>query len=120
MDIDKDKEKLKWEFYGKDKIIIGATIFTLEELQNRVEDNFKNYRNEIEDVMKIKKEVLKELETYKNEIKKYKHSMAMISEICIDESKVHITTREAIEEIRKYIYHGVDIDWARKEVENDR
>lgn len=63
--------------------------------------------------------VLSELETLKSEIKKYKHGMAMISEICIDESKVHITTREAIEEIRKNIYHGIDRDWARKEVLKD-
>ena len=35
------KEELKWEFYGKDKIIIGTTIFTLEELQKCVENKFK-------------------------------------------------------------------------------
>ena len=47
------KEELKWEFYGKDYIIIGASIFTLEELQNRIENNFKRYKDEIEDLQKI-------------------------------------------------------------------
>ena len=42
------KEKLKWEFYRKDKIIIGTTIFTLEELQNCVENKFKKDEKTIE------------------------------------------------------------------------
>ena len=35
--------------------------------------------------------------------KELRHSMAIISEICVDESKCHITSKEAIEEIRKNI-----------------
>lgn len=93
----------------------------IEEAIKHIKDRikFSDLRPEIVIKKESAEAVLSELETYKSEIKKYKHSMAMISEICIDESKVHITTREAIEEIRKYIYHGVDIDWARKEVEKD-
>ena len=48
----------------------------------------------------------KAIENVLNELQKYRHAMAMISEICIDESKLHITSAEAIEEIRKNIYHG--------------
>lgn len=48
----------------------------------------------------------KSIENILNDLKKYKHAMAMISEICVDESKLHITSAEAIEEIRKNIYHG--------------
>ena len=51
--LDKDKGKLKWEFYGKDKIIIGTTIFTLEELQNAVENRFKKDKDKIENLNKI-------------------------------------------------------------------
>ena len=42
----------------------------------------------------------KELE---EQIEEYKKAMAMISEICVDESKCHITSKEAVEEIRKNI-----------------
>lgn len=52
-------EKLKWEFYGKDKIIIGASIFTLEEWQNRIENNFKRYKEKIE---KQEKEIIEKCE----------------------------------------------------------
>ena len=93
-----------------------------EEYLNAIENvlsEFQGLREFSTETVRRNAELQEELETYKNEIKKYKHSMAMISEICIDESKVHITTREAIEEIRKNIYHGVDIDWERKEVDKN-
>lgn len=47
--------------------------------------------------------VLNLLEKQKKEIENYKKNMAIISEICIDESKLHITSRQAIKEVRNYI-----------------
>ena len=37
------------------------------------------------------------------EIENYKKNMAIISEICIDESKLHITSKQAIKEVRNYL-----------------
>lgn len=48
--------------------------------------------------------ILKLIEKLQEEIKKYKYYMVLICETCIDESKCHITSQEAIQEIRKYIY----------------
>ena len=45
------------------------------------------------------------LENLINKLKEYKYGMTMISEICVDESKCHITSKDAIEEVRKYIIH---------------
>ena len=44
------------------------------------------------------------------EIENYKKNMAIISEICIDESKLHITSKKAIKEVRNYL-----ICWTKKE-----
>ena len=46
----------------------------------------------------------KEQEAIITDLKEFKNSMAIISEICVDESKCHITSREAVEEIRKNIF----------------
>lgn len=40
-----------------------------------------------------------------NKIKLYKYGMTTISEICVDESKCHITSKKAIEEVRKHIIY---------------
>lgn len=55
----------------------------------------------------IEREISKENRAIENlitDLKELKNSMAIISEICVDESKCHITSREAVEEIRKNIF----------------
>ena len=52
-----------------------------------------------ETLMKLSKEQLIYL------IAQMEHSMFMISEVCVDESKWHITSENAVNKIRKYIYH---------------
>lgn len=47
----------------------------------------------------------KAIENLVKKLNEYKHGMIMISEICIDESKCHITSEDAIKEVRKYIVH---------------
>ena len=38
-------------------------------------------------------------------IDKLEHSLAIIGEICVEESKQHIDSAEAVDEIRNNIYH---------------
>lgn len=38
-----------------------------------------------------------------NYLEKYKNKLSLISEVCIDESKLHIESSQAIEEIRKIL-----------------
>jgi hypothetical protein len=33
------------------------------------------------------------------------YSLALIGEVCVDESKMHISSERAVEKIRGYIYH---------------
>lgn len=37
-------------------------------------------------------------------IEQYYHSQFLISEICVDESKQHISSEKAVDKIRKYLY----------------
>ena len=37
-------------------------------------------------------------------LKKYRHSMFIIGETCVNESKCHISTQDAIQKIRENIY----------------
>ena len=37
-------------------------------------------------------------------IEQYYHSQFLISEVCVDESKQHISSEQAIQEIREYLY----------------
>ena len=37
-------------------------------------------------------------------IEQYYHSQFLISEICVEESKQHISSEKAVEEIRSYLY----------------
>ena len=53
--------KIKWEFYGKNNIIIGNSIFTLEELQEKHETKVKELKEKIENQQKE----IEELEVYK-------------------------------------------------------
>lgn len=56
---------------------------------------------------KTEKEVLDELskEQLIYLIEQMQHSMSLISCVCVDESKWHIKSDDAINKIRKYIYH---------------
>lgn len=38
-----------------------------------------------------------------NFLEKYKNKLTLISEVCVDESKLHIESSEAIKEIRKIL-----------------
>jgi hypothetical protein len=44
------------------------------------------------------------------EIELYQHSMFIISEICVDESKYHITSEDAIKKIRTNIFWSRSFD----------
>lgn len=37
-------------------------------------------------------------------IEKQDHSLSLISEVCVDESKWHISSQKAVDKIRNYIY----------------
>ena len=37
-------------------------------------------------------------------IEQYYHSQFLIGEVCVDESKQHISSEKAVKEIRKYLY----------------
>ena len=37
-------------------------------------------------------------------IEQYYHSQFLISEVCVDESKQHISSKKAVKEIRSYLY----------------
>lgn len=52
------------------------------------------------------KEILNELskEQLIHLIEQYYHSQFLISEICVDESKCHISSEKAVKEIRSYLY----------------
>ena len=54
--------------------------------------------------------IIKEL---KDELSKYRHSMCIIGEICVDESKRHILPEDAIEKIRKNIHWTSSVEWER-------
>lgn len=41
-----------------------------------------------------------------NELKESKNKLSLISEVCVDESKLHIESSNAIEEIRKILKKG--------------
>ena len=53
---------------------------------------------------RIEPQIINAIENLINKNKELEKAMAMISEICVDESKCHITSREAVEEIRKNIF----------------
>lgn len=38
-------------------------------------------------------------------IEQYYHSQFLIGEVCVDESKQHISSEKAVEKIRKYLYN---------------
>lgn len=40
------------------------------------------------------------------ELEKYRHAAFAIGEICVEESKCHISTNDAIQKIRKRIYYS--------------
>ena len=44
------------------------------------------------------------------EIERYQHSMFIISETCVDESKYHITSEDAIKKIRANIFWSRSFD----------
>ena len=48
-------------------------------------------------------------------IKQCEYSFFMISETCVDESKLHITSKQAVEQIRDHIY-TVPSMWNEKEL----
>lgn len=52
------------------------------------------------------KEILNELskEQLIYLIEQYYHSQFLISEICVDESKCHISSEKAVQKIRSYLY----------------
>ena len=52
------------------------------------------------------KEILNELskEQLIYLIEKFYHSQFLISEVCVEESKQHISSKQAIQEIREYLY----------------
>ena len=56
------------------------------------------------------KEILNELskEQLIYLIEQYYHSQFLISEVCVEESKQHISSEQAIQEIRKYLYDMPD------------
>ena len=105
-----------WEFYGKDKIIIGTTIFTLEELQNAVENKFERDKSKIEDLNKLNEFIGKELETYKKIAEKLAISMI---EIDTDEKELYEIVCENRTCKEKGNCTKCIIDWARNEVEKD-
>ena len=98
-----------WEFYGKDKIIIGTTIFTLEELQNAVENKFERDKSKIEDLNKLNEFIGKELETYKKIAEK-------LAEIVISNHQT-LEYHHLDEDYKFYRSDKEDvIDWAKSEV----
>lgn len=52
---------------------------------------------------RIMKEAANAITELSEKIKNYRHTVFMISETCVDESKWHITSEQAIEEIRKIL-----------------
>lgn len=53
-------------------------------------------------------------------IDKMRHSLGVIGEICVDESKWHITSEQAIEQIRKNIYDFpclYDVEESKREIQ---
>ena len=53
-------------------------------------------------------------------IDKMRHSLGVIGEICVDESKWHITSEQAVEQIRESIYDFpclYDIEESKKEIQ---
>lgn len=56
------------------------------------------------------KEILNELskEQLIYLIEQYHHSQFLISEVCVDESKQHISSENAVQKIRKYLYDMPD------------
>ena len=56
------------------------------------------------------KEILNELskEQLIYLIEQYYHSQFLISEVCVEESKQHISSEQAIQEIREYLYDMPD------------
>ena len=46
------------------------------------------------------------------ELRKYHHAMCLIGETCVDVSKCHIDSKDAIEKIRSNIYYNSDVSQA--------
>ena len=63
--------------------------------------------------MKALKDELSKMKALKDELSKYRHSMFIISETCVAESKRHISSEDAIEKIRKNIYWTSSVEWGR-------
>lgn len=54
----------------------------------------------------VNNELNHKIKVLKEELKKYRHSMCMISETCVNESKCYISAEEAIKKIRQNIYYS--------------
>ena len=57
----------------------------------------------IEQLKEILNELSKEQLIYL--IEQYYHSQFLISEVCVDESKQHISSENAVQKIRSYLYN---------------
>jgi hypothetical protein len=68
-------------------------------------------------MIKHEKEVLGTLskEQLIHIIDQCEHSLFLISETCVEESKLHISSKDAVEQIRDYIY-TVPSRWNEKEL----
>ena len=82
------------------EICADYVIYTL--FGNR--ENFLkwNRRSEAEDPYDSTDEFI---DTLLDDIEKYRHAAFIIGEICVEESKQHITPEQALEKIRRNIYY---------------
>ena len=82
-------------------------IQTLEDVINVIENlinKYKELEKERDDIYADYQDLGKEKLKLEEKYKELKCKMGTISEICVDESKCHITSKEAVEEIRKNIF----------------
>lgn len=75
-------------------------------LMNKAADAFEELIAEKEKLENSGKLLIATFEQAKAELQKYKHAAFMIGEICVDESKRHISPEDAIKKIREQIYYG--------------
>jgi hypothetical protein len=79
-----------------------------------LENDEENYKEELEKVIKLyadwnevpygfNKQIIDSIKALLSSNKKLKRVLALISETCIDVSKLHISEKEGIKEIVKYL-----------------
>lgn len=95
---------------SEEDIAIENALNRLAELEKENAELKEMLQNKIKYTQELEQDLFENASNYvvpkakvKEKLEKYKNKLSLISEVCVDESKLHIESSQAIEEIRKIL-----------------